>query len=365
MADDFPGGAEPETPDSFGSEPAEPTVAEKGEAVLDAAVEKMLGPVTKEDDEYVPPKVPGQKSKAKKDPEPDEAEDDDGDDVDEEDEEELEASDSDAEEGELEEKDEEDEDGDDEADAEDELDSAYATLLALPKAHRPLLSDLKNMPRAKLIAWAGRVDAANAEAKEASSKTEQGRETPNDAKETGKPASTWAAVRAGLAEKLGIDEDAADALKPLHDANEALQARLAALEARTVQRDGQVTIDKEMRRLTAQYGPILRRDSEKQEAILEHASTIAAGLKARGVAVNARKVFDQAARAVMNGGPKADLATKRRNGASTPPETIGNSKAAPLDEESYWTRGVDLALAGKGKDAIARLKPPPLKPGRR
>lgn len=348
MSDDLMPAAEPEAPDSFGAEPAEPTVAEKSEAALDEAIDKALGP--DEDEE------PAEKS-AKKGAKAEVDEDDDGAAPDEDEElEELPGDDDDLEDAA--------DDGakasDEEEEEADEDDDDMALHRAYTRLHEKGIPAkvLKRTPKDELIAWADRVGDEKAKSDEPASKTAQGRETSDGAKETGKPASAWAVMRSVLAEKLGIDEDAADAMKPLHDANEALQARLDALEARTVQRDGQVTIDKEMRRLGAQYGSTLRRDSEKQESILDKASTIVAGLKARGAEINVRKAFDEAARAVMNGAPKPDLSAKKRNGVSAPPERVGNSRTAPLDEESYWSRGVDLAMSGKGVDAIKRLRPP-------
>lgn len=347
---DAPEAAESTGPDSFGAESAEPTVAEKAEATLDSAIEKMLGP--DEDDEPAPKQKLSKGAQALLDSDDEEADEEDEPDLD--DEEETEASRDEAE---------EDEETEDDEDEDMALHRAYTTLhdkLKVPA------SVLKSMPKAKLIAWAERVGAETAEAHESPSKTEQGRETPVVAKEDGKAASAWADHRRGIAEKLGIDEESADAFKGLFDTNAALQARLDAIERRDVQRDGQATIDREMRRLVGQYGRALKGESEMKEAILDKASTIVAGLKARGEKVNVREAFDEAARIKLGDPKRADLAQKRRNGVSTPPERVGTGRTAPLDEDDYWSRGVDLALANKGKDAIAALRPPrDLKPTRR
>jgi hypothetical protein len=340
-------------PDSFGAEPAEPTVAEQADVTLEEAIDKALGPV---DDDETPAKAAKDDAEDADEPEPDE-----------EDElEELPDEDDD-----LEASADEDEGEDEEADEDEDDDMALHRAYTRLHEYGIPAKVLKRTPKDELIAWANRVVDAKAGAKDEPSKTEKKRETPDGAKEAdAEPvASTWATIRSGLAEKLGIDEDSADALKPLHDTNEALQARLAALEQRLAQsdtanarREGQATIDKELRRLGTQF-PDLRRNSEKQEAIVEEASTIIAGLKARKAEINVRAVFDKAARIVV-GGKRADLSEKRRNGASSPPELNGLGRSAPLDEESFWNRATDLAVAGKGHQAISRLKPPPSKPGR-
>lgn len=357
------GMSDDDKPDSFGAAEPEPTVAEKGEAALDDAIDKMLGP----DEDEAPRESKG--AKGVKALAGDEPEEDDEPEVDEEDE-------SEADDDELEASAEDDDEPDEESD-EDEDDEDMALHRAYTKLHDALnvpASVLKSMPKAKLIAWAERVGEEEAEAPSKDSKeTEQGRETREAAKQSGeaKPTGTsWPDFRRSLAEKLGIDEDSADAMKPLYDRLEAIEAKQTTAEAQRAEdraaaarRDGQATIDTELRRLGRMY-PKLSRDSEKQDAIVEEASTTVAGLKAQKKPIDVRAVFNKAARAVMGDPKRSDLAAKRRNGVSTPPETLGLGRTTPLDEAAYWDRGVSLAIAGKGKDAIARLKPPPMKPGR-
>lgn len=262
-----------------------------------------------------------------------------------------------------------DEDDDAEEEEEDEeaaLEHAYEVLL---KARRAPFSVLKSTPKAKLIAWAKQVEAESSEAAEgASSDAERGRGAPDGAKAGGKEAPTaepdtakaWAAMRASIAEKLGVDEESADGLKPLFDRQMALESKLAALEASREEsavaareREGRATIDRELRRLERKF-PGLRSDSKKVEGLVQAAAALIQGK----AAATATEAFDMAARAKLGKARRSDLAQHRRNGLSSVPERrSGGFSGVDLSEDEYWRRGVDLAYSGR-RDLISKLVPP-------
>ncbi len=254
-----------------------------------------------------------------------------------------------------------DEDGAAEDDEEkaDELDDAYATLLGLPKAHRPLLSDLKNMPRAKLIAWAKRVEEAT-EAKDATPPAGRGRDATGSAKGAASSesdaATARAAYRARIAEKLGLDEDAAEVLMEPYDTMETLRAEQQADKAAAREREGRATIDAEVRRLSATH-PELKTDKALAEKLVAKATA----LVKTGEYQDARDVFNDAAKLVLGPKKRTDLPELRRRGSSPSPERNGGL-STPLDETSYYHKAIEHSLNGR-PELISRMrvKTPPQK----
>ena len=257
------------------------------------------------------------------------------------------------------------EDADDEEDDEDiALHRAYTIL---HDAQVPA-SVLKHTPKKKLIAWAAEV-AERAKGAASASTNGQGSDTSADAKGAGKPAqadpaAAWAARRSVIAEKLGIDEEAADAFKPLHDENEAMRAEVKALRseleqtnAATRARAGQATIDAQMKRLQDAGYPILAKSSKAREKVKDEAITIVEGLKARGMALDADKIFDKAVK-VLGAPKRRDLAQLRRNGTNTVSDLGGGLTEESSSEDAYWMKAVDHAVNGR-TELIKRMRPPP------
>lgn len=231
--------------------------------------------------------------------------------------------------------------------------------LAIHKAYTTLHAQgvpakvLKHTPKATLIAWAKRVEAqtsaGTAEKQALGDDEREGAKTGRAAKAGTAP--DWAATRQGIADKLGIDEDAADAFKGLHDSLTAAQAELAEMR-------GQMVIDTNVRRLERKYPQL----AEKPE-LVEKLTAKAHKLAASGGYESSRELFDDAAKLIKL---DRDLAAKRRNGVSTPARLAGGygQPAADLDED--FQRRMDLVEAGKFE--LARSLPPPRtqkKPGTR
>lgn len=261
-------------------------------------------------------------------------------------------------------------------DTEDDEDMAlHRAYTVLHDANVPA-SVLKNTPKKKLIAWAAEVVERAKGATDGASKSQRASDTSTDAKGTGEPAqastaAAWADRRRVIAEKLGIDEEAADAFQPLHDENEAMRAEVKALRseleqtnAATRERAGQATINAEMKRLQEHGYTQLGRSEKAREKLKDAAITIVEGLKARGLPIDATKVFNRAAREAFGDPKRDDLAQLRRNGTSTPSRLGGGLGGAAPSEESYWTKAIDLAVDGKSEQ-IKRLRPPPLREARR
>lgn len=269
-----------------------------------------------------------------------------------------------------------DEESEEEPDEEDDEDMAlHRAYTVLHDANVPA-SVLKNTPKKKLIAWAAEVVERAKGAADGASKSQQGSDTSTDAKGAGEPAqaqtaAAWAARRSVIAEKLGIDEEAADAFKPMHDENEAMRAEVKALRseleqtnAATRERAGQETINAEMKRLQEHGYAQLGRSEKAREKLKDEAITIVEGLKARGLPIDPANVFDRAARAAFGAPKREDLAQLRRNGTSTPSRLGGGLGGAAPSEDAYWTKAIDLAEQGK-PELIKRLRPPPLREARR
>lgn len=258
------------------------------------------------------------------------------------------------------------EESEDEEDEEMALHRAYTTL---HDAGFPT-SALKKASKAQLIAWAANVEAKKTEGKDSpESDTDRGRDS-----EAGKPegkgaaqptaAISWATVRAEIAEKMGVDEEAADALKPIFDRGEATEQRLASIEASmkadreaSAQREGRNTINTEIRRLAGAY-PELKGNTKKREAVTDAALTLVSGLRARGKDVDAEAVFNQAAGAVLGPPKRSDLARLRRNGFATAPAGHREGLGAQRTELEFWDKAITYAEQGR-PDLIRRLTPPP------
>lgn len=275
--------------------------------------------------------------------------------------EDAQASDDDEEETEAEEDSDEDErEGD-----EDELDEAYATLLALPKHLRPSLSALKSMPRQKLIAWAQRVEEHEAANAQSSSDADRGREATeatkgsNDTPEKEPVSNAWAALRAGIANTLGVSEEAADGLKPMHDTIESLRAEVAELRSESRARDGQAKISANLQRLGKDY-PALLTDKTLRDKLVQKATALAK----TGEYTDAESVFNDAVALVpklkKSKANASELSRKRRNGVSTPPFERGGAYGSPASsEEEDFMKRMDLVESGQFRRAMGL--PPPLR----
>ncbi len=265
----------------------------------------------------------------------------------------------------------EQEDAEAEEDEEDEdmaLHRAYTTLhdKGIPS------KVLKRTPKAELIAWARSVDESGKGADGAST-AEHDEASKGDAKgaagEAAQPTPrAWADTRKGLADKLGIDEESAEALKPFHDSHEALSAEVKELRslvetttAALREREGQATIDKNVRRLQARY-PALK-DPAGIEKLVDEAADLLAGAKSRGKKIDETKLFDKAATLAFGAAKRSDMAQLRRNGVSTPPRTAGGF-SAPNDEGDYWSKAMSYVEAGR-PELASRLKFPQRKPDRK
>lgn len=253
-----------------------------------------------------------------------------------------------------------DEDEDEEEGQDDEaaLEHAYEVLL---RAKRAPFSVLKRTPKATLIAWAESVESDQAEGSSGGNgQAQHGRDTDASSKGTTSPAQgeapTWEAMRALLAEKLGVDDDAADSLKPFFDRQAALEKRLDAYERSTAEREGRRNISTELRRLTQPY-PELKDNSKKRDKVIDAALTLAAGLQKRGTEVNPEKVFDQAARMVLGAPKRSDLKQLRRNGLANVPYGNRGGLGVERSEVEFWDKAVGFAESGK-PELIKRMRMP-------
>lgn len=261
---------------------------------------------------------------------------------------------------------EESEEGEEPEDAEDDED------MALHRAYTTLHDSgvpakvLKRTPRAELIAWAGSVGSEKAGERDesASAGDKTASEVAAGAKEGGTPAqekaADWAAMRKSLAEGLGIDEESADALKPLHDTIESLRAEVRELRASTDgataearAREGRATIDLHVQRLSSSGYSQLARDPKAREKLVAEASVLL-----KGGMKDATRIFDKAAMLAFGAPKRGDLAQKRRNGVSHPPTIRGEHAGMEVgDENDYFARALDFIDAGR-KDLAASLKLP-------
>jgi len=236
---------------------------------------------------------------------------------------------------------------------------------------------IKNTPKAELIAWAERVESraeqARADAADAKSQeqtTSKGAKASDDSAASQKPQD-WAALRQAISEKLGVDVESADSLKPLFDAHEAtraevkeMRARFESAESAAREREGRALIDTHTRRLSETY-PKLRESSKARERLVAEAKVQIAGMRAGGAKdIDATKVFDKAALLAFGPPKRSDLSKLRRNGAATHPGQKGGGLRAPAQtEDEYYARALDHVDAGR-PDLARNLRPPERK-GRR
>lgn len=260
------------------------------------------------------------------------------------------------------------EDGEEEDD-EDDIDEDMALHRAYTTLHDQGIPArvLKRTPRHELISWAQSVEAGTS-AKAASSSADGDPDSTGDVTKAASDSSpgaskSWADIRKGIADSMGLDESAVEALRPLYDENATLRAEMAEAKSRTDEalaqareREGRATIDSQVRRLRKNYPEL--RDDEGVQKLVEEASTIVAGLRARGKDADAKTIFDKAALLTWGAPKRGDLAQLRRNGASPPPDAFGASRGSPLGDDEYWERAVGHAVNGRS-DLIKRLKPPP------
>jgi len=244
------------------------------------------------------------------------------------------------------------------------------TLLSEAGIPTSVLKLIKRTPKHELIAWAER-EVAKAAASEPTGDAGESDDTSDGAKTSAGPAQgdadlDWAAVRQGIQDKLGVDEEGADALKPLYDAallgreakRELEQVKQALAEIR--QAGARSTIDTEMQRLK-QAIPALKTNRKARDEVVEWATALAK----TGKFTTAREVFDAAVKHVP-ALQKPDLSAKQRNGVSTPPPTRTNGARQFASVDEYQDETLRLIESGK-RDAAFRLRPPPpqaRRPGR-
>ena len=227
-------------------------------------------------------------------------------------------------------------------------------------------SVLKTTPKEKLIAWGAEARArakaeTEAEADDGSSgETKSGATKDTKGGPAQAPTSDWSAVSKSIANELGVDDAAADrAFRPVFEALDgkvqALEARLEAAETAARTREGQATIDMQVRRLSAHY-PQLKGDQAARGKLVQKAVTLfkTGEYEGRGP----RAVFDDAAQLVLGKPKRSDLAQLRRNGVSHVEQSRGQSSLETSSENDYFAKATDYALAGRA-DLIKRLKPPP------
>lgn len=321
-----------------------PTVAEKAEAELDAALASM--DVHDDDDEE--DKAAAAKAKKKADEDDDDIPEG-GEELDvEDDEEEPEAS---------------DDDKDEEESEEDDEDVALHRSYTILHEQGVPTSVLKRTPKEQLIAWASRVEASTATKNGAKTpEPDSERDSSDGAKTESEPAQAaipdWATARKGIAEKLGIDEESADAFKYLHDAQVARQARedslmaeLKAMRESAMARDGRETIDRNVRRLKERY-PQLKRDPDAKTKLLNEAV-----LLRRGGVNGEKELFDKAALLAFGQPKRSDLAAMKRNGLSHGPTGTKGIKTQAVSEDDYWVKTLDHIDAGRPE--LARAVAPP------
>lgn len=257
---------------------------------------------------------------------------------------------------------EDDENEGEEKGAEDDeaaLEHAYEVLL---RAKRAPFSVLKRTPKATLIAWAESVESEQAEGASASNgHAQRGRETAEAGDQSTDTAAqpktpSWDAERARLAKAMGVDEETAEAFKPYHDRQEALEKRLNDMDRASVEREGRRNISNELRRLATPY-PELKDNQKKRDKVTEAALTLANGLQSRGKTVDVEKVFDQAARMALGPPKRSDLKHLRRQGFATAPYGNRGGLGVERSEVEFWDKAIAFSEQGK-PDLIKRMRLP-------